>query len=524
MTFDPALPQHAQSRLLADVLLPQPIGRRFAKQVETGPIVSISPRKLVMFQRKPKQRPAEPRTLPGDALSFGGPSRAVPEPSQTEPSPDTPGPVRKPGRSARVAVPAPQTETALSSDAAKPPAVRFMVSSELDGDSLLDEVNKMSLEHIGEADDKGPAKVVDLGEVSTLSHVTTLPQKPGTPPPPSVPAPRNNPTSPSNAAPGPWAKSALAYPVTSPAHDDPQREHLKSVWEQAADTTASASTAPTSAPSQPETPLYPTLNSPATAPDPASLKPTYGAGQSAFGARGQFGQSYSQFMGSGATSPDGGGMGVQYGIMGRGGATNSNGFQQGLWAPSPSFGNSLSTSGYGGYGAKQHEQKSGSMGTFSNKDGQAAYGNEFRYPNASQPAYQQAQGGSYNYAGAPAQFRAPQAMPQTLQQSMAQSVPQSVYGHVGGYGHTGFGTQMAGPRAAPTSGHAAHAAHAAHSGHGSHAGHAAASRFPAMGNGQEYQMGYDPNPNYYSGQYQYGGANGSNGMEGRGGAVGRKMW
>jgi hypothetical protein len=30
------------------------------------------------------------------------------------------------------------------------PGVRFMVSSELDGDSLLDEVNKMSLETVGE--------------------------------------------------------------------------------------------------------------------------------------------------------------------------------------------------------------------------------------------------------------------------------------------------------------------------------------------------------------------------------------
>jgi hypothetical protein len=37
----------------------------------------------------------------------------------------------------------------------KPPGVRFMVSSELEGDSLLDEVNKMSLESVGEGEDKG---------------------------------------------------------------------------------------------------------------------------------------------------------------------------------------------------------------------------------------------------------------------------------------------------------------------------------------------------------------------------------
>ena len=35
------------------------------------------------------------------------------------------------------------------------PGVRFMVSSELDGDSLLDEVNKMSLESVEEGEDKG---------------------------------------------------------------------------------------------------------------------------------------------------------------------------------------------------------------------------------------------------------------------------------------------------------------------------------------------------------------------------------
>lgn len=40
------------------------------------------------------------------------------------------------------------------------PGVRFMVSSELEGDSLLDEVNKMSLEAVGEGEDKGD--VIDL--------------------------------------------------------------------------------------------------------------------------------------------------------------------------------------------------------------------------------------------------------------------------------------------------------------------------------------------------------------------------
>jgi hypothetical protein len=162
-TFDPPLEQYAQGRVLADVLLPQPIGRRFAKQIDTGPIVSLSHRKLLPFQRKQKQRPAEARSLPGDALSFGKGARPAPEPAQTETA--APQPARKPGK-ARVAVPGPETE-AMAAEGAKPPAVRFMVSSELDGDSLLDEVNKMSLEHI-EADDKGVVEPKELGEVSFL--------------------------------------------------------------------------------------------------------------------------------------------------------------------------------------------------------------------------------------------------------------------------------------------------------------------------------------------------------------------
>ncbi|BEI99521.1 hypothetical protein CcaverHIS631_0405640 [Cutaneotrichosporon cavernicola] len=445
-TFDPPLEPYAHSRVLADVLLPQPMGgRRFVKPVDTGLIVSLSHRKLVPYQRKPKQRLVEQRVLPGGALSFGKPTRpAPPEPAQTAVTASQPA--RKLGK-ARIAVPGPQAES-IPADGAKPPAVRFMVSSELDGDSLLDEINKMSLEHLGEVEDKGLIEPKDLVE------------KPGTPPPAPVSAPRTNPTSPSNPIPGPWAKSTLAYSVTSPARDDPQREHLKSVWEQAADTNVASSSAPVPAPSQPETPLYPTLNSPATAPDPASLKPVYPMGQSAFGARGQFGQSYSQF--SGATSPDGG-MGVQYGIMGRGQtAGNANGFQQGLWAPSPSFGNSLS----GGYAYQKPPEK---PTTFA-KDANPNFTGDFRYPANSNQAFQ----GNYNGY----QYRN----------------PQQSYGHVG-YGHTGFGTQMAGPRANTQS------------------------RF--MGNG-EFPMGYDAN--YYSGhagQHPAGYSNGG-GMEQP--RPGRKMW
>ena len=54
------------------------------------------------------------------------------------------------------------------------PGVRFMVSSELEGDSLLDEVNKMSLEAVGDGEDKleeGP----DGGSKTPGTAVSYLP-------------------------------------------------------------------------------------------------------------------------------------------------------------------------------------------------------------------------------------------------------------------------------------------------------------------------------------------------------------
>lgn len=122
------------------------------------------------------------------------------------------------------------------------PGVRFMVSSELEGDSLLEEVNKMSLESVEEA--KGE-KTDDKKEIPTT-------------PPLAHQSPKSN--GPST----PWSKTSLAYP--SQPHDA-----IKSVW--GADTSAATS----------DTPMYPTLNAPAstesTQPLSAGLKsgfPTHG--------------------------------------------------------------------------------------------------------------------------------------------------------------------------------------------------------------------------------------------------------
>jgi hypothetical protein len=500
------------------MLLPQPIGRRFAKQVDTGPIVSISPRTLVMFERKPKRRDEQPAENSQTQSHPQSKPAAKPEPSQTEPAiiqEQAPSPLppkrasRAEGKDRRFLV---DGDTVVAP--ADKPGVRFMVSSELDGDSLLDEVNKTTLEHMGELEDKSKAVVQE---------------RPATPP--TVSPARPVATSPSSA---PWAKATLAYPVTSPARGPPQHEHLKSVWDGAENN--SAPSAPASAPPQPETPLYPTLTAPVTTSENNStLKPSFSPmqpGSSAFSMRssslGQPGYQYP--MGTGGSSPDGG-MSMQYGLMGR---TSGNGFQQGVW--SSTFGSSMATPTFYNKDQKQQaqQQQAQQQQQFSQSGGKDSSGANSQHSHTQQQQgpyshaeyrYSQQQAGGGNgfqpgagagYNGYPGQqFRSPNV-------------------HYGGYTHSGFGQQMAGPR--PTG----HTGHGAHTGHAGHAGHAGASRFPSVGvNGvgvDGYQMSpYDPNAGYYSGTYAagYGGVGAGvgagvqqqHGGGGRGGAVGgRKMW
>lgn len=453
MTYVPPIANLPPSQSLADLLLPQPIGRRFAKQVDTGPIISISPRQLLPFERKTKRRP----TL--ESRPEGPPSAPVAELSQTEPALHTaqdPLLSQGPGRLAMV-----NTRLGAPQPTADKAPVRFMVSSELDGDSLLEEVNKMSLEHIGEGEDKGAAKSAE-------------PKKPLTPPP-AASSQTLNVASP-NAEQGPWAKSTLAYNLTSPGRGDArsdvqQRERVKSVWEQSSSEATAKAAAPAS---QPDTPLYPSLNSPAVSHEVQAPKGGYAMSQqssaSAFGSRSSFSQAgaaYGQFRGSGTTSPD-----ASYGLNRNGGTGSANGFQPGLWAPAVGFGNSMASPGYG---YKGMEKNAGGL----NKDAAAYSDASFRYGN-----YQQ-QGQAYNGfpQGPQGQYRSP------------------TYN----YGQHGFGTQMAG-----------------------RTGSAGGGRFM---NG-EYQPGvmYD---GYYQGSYegfspsqshgQAGGGGGGGGAAGLG-RVGRKMW
>lgn len=496
-TYDPPIAYLPAFSLVSDVLLPQPIGRRFARHVPTGPIVSISPRTLQPFEKKQKRR-ATLEARPAEISKPAPTAEAVQNEASMMATTDN-------------VLKSMKDKEQLFMD--KPPSqsgVRFMVSSEHEGDSLLDEVNKMSLEHIGELEDKSAKPDMAQRRPNTPPKATAQPS-----------------TSPSKVAPGPWAKGALSYNLASPARVAPPHEHLKSVWESAADSKpkTTPSTQPqSSVPSQPDTPLYPSLTAPSTASE-SSLKPGgYGqSSSSAFGMRSGVGGSFQYpTMSSGATSPaDGGsGMGMQYGLMGRnGGASASpagaNGFQQGLWAPS--FGSPMTSAGYGFNSASAtpgknalHDNKSPQMQFAGNNGAGKDFSGDYRYSN---------QQGSYQY---PQQFRQQQNM----------------YGHVGYGGHAhgghGFGQQMAN-----------RGSHGQHAQHGPHGQQHAGGRFPNhshMGqgvmngvSGVDYQMAYDPS--YYQGQYGYGaGVGGVGGVGGgvggvgglqqqqRGGANGRKLW
>ena len=226
MSFEPPIEQLSQTTFSrSDLFLPQPVVRRFAKHLEIGPIVSISPRKLEPYQKKGRKRlsydtsrspedvpsaTAAESLLPPNGVSHSAQlrSQAQPQakpPAAQQPFSNAPGKVIPPpeqpvaerwnteskGHSVEDQIKKPRSPV-KASQAAKAekqglfsadgvgignvaqrdralsdakPGVRFMVSSELEGDSLLDEVNKISLEMVGEgSDEKGVRR--DRSEVN----------------------------------------------------------------------------------------------------------------------------------------------------------------------------------------------------------------------------------------------------------------------------------------------------------------------------------------------------------------------
>ena len=418
MSFEPPieqLPPLTMSR--AELLLPQPVQRRFGKHVDMGPLVSISPRRLEMFQKKGKKKLIEiPRpdevvvpTTAGESLLAS--SISVESAGMAEPPVERRQPIHTRGdsrwkaeASMQSSVPAdvakrPSPSPVKTSQAAKKqkdglfkadgiaigppgrgrmpidlkPGVRFMVSSELEGDSLLDEVNKMSLEAVGEGEDKGddgtregetkaPGTEVRRKQLKTSCLFAYMEQTPKTPPSVGGTSSRGNPSSP-NGVSTPWTRSSRS---------SSQHDHLKSVWEQTLDPApeparsieAFPPQAPTSQGSEAFTLLYPSLNAPSPADPPAqqllpsSNKMGYSTGQTYSSPGGappttSFRQSSGHGYGyNGYTSPDPGQspMGLSYASLGtaRPNGASANGFptvQQGVWSSS-AFG-----TGYG-YGAK----------------------------------------------------------------------------------------------------------------------------------------------------------------------------
>ena len=175
-----------------------------------------------------------------------------------------------------------QRERALSDAKPGQGGVRFMVSSELEGDSLLDEVNKISLEMVGEGVDgreRSEGKSgVDVGSPAR-NECIDLQQAPGTPAKASNSTRAG--TSPTSAS--TWSNG----PVRSTPHGS-QHDLMKSMWEQtpAGGSTKEASTradqyisplVPSTSNTDIATPMYPSLNAPSSA-DTSSQSQALSAG------------------------------------------------------------------------------------------------------------------------------------------------------------------------------------------------------------------------------------------------------
>lgn len=212
MSFNPPLELPQQSFSRTDMLLPPPnsIARRSLRSENVAPMVSISQGSLEPVSKKdtrPSPRKPEVGQSPVAATGHQQQSRSAgrwrqtdeaalmaPEPISTQadidlldaPPPKAKSPV-KPVQTSESSDrydavgmgPGPAAKAATSAAAAEPQSgVRFMVSSELEGDSLLDEVNKMSLETVEEAGIKaqplGNAAGIEVSSSDIDNQITSL--------------------------------------------------------------------------------------------------------------------------------------------------------------------------------------------------------------------------------------------------------------------------------------------------------------------------------------------------------------
>ena len=300
LSFNPPLdlPSHSLSR--TDLLLPGANLQRLARGAPVQPSVSVSKGTLEPVVKKDTRQPSQStsRHAGSGISSFDTVPTAhqlqsrsagrwrqseeqtpvAPEPIATQAAIDlldapAPVPAKSPAKLAAVTQPEPSATTSaparyegvnigpsakLAATAGTPDpksGVRYMVSSELEGDSLLDEVNKMSLETVEEAGMKDTSAGKPAGiEVSPVIHPMELSAADNGQLPRS-PVPHN----------GPNAVRTLPSSPNGNITWNASHEHLKNVWQQAPQTSSDPQTAvlsnSTAVPDAIPTPLYPSLNS-----------------------------------------------------------------------------------------------------------------------------------------------------------------------------------------------------------------------------------------------------------------------
>lgn len=545
MSYNPPLDLGPLSLSVTDLLLP-PYGAKSnmhqKAQPAPTPLVSIPQNSYVPFvkgskassssykSRQAENTPSAPedkRNRPAQhvAPSRPGladrwriqetPSTSAPEPAVTQnavdlldaPPPKAKAPAKAP---AKTTTPARFEGMAIGADDSVDPdlksGVRFMVSSELEGDSLLDEVNKMSLDSVEETE-AGAAANGTSQEVSHFDHasyhkLTLKPRSPSQHGLPTGSLSRTLPSSP-NGLP-PWTN---------------QREHLKQVWEQSSGPSSDAKI-PTATPGSDSTPVStyssangPSVNDTATPQQLAYPSQTFSPTHNAFQVRYPAGSPH-HMMSQNHQSADSYSSAPKHASPAVNGYP-ANGYtgmsQQNLWS-SPSFGSSMASPSYG-YASKpaQGPQDQEAAIAFNSAGGSKDMA-QYAYSSMSSPQhYSRSPYGSFSHSYTPQQ--AQQMQHHQQQQQRMVSSQNGAYGYAGYNGQSNHAT-----RGASMSGRFAHT--------------------QANGSGEEYgYSGQEGQGQYYgqsqnhNGAYHQAGAGGEEtptGPTGHGsyhtGGSRRKMW
>lgn len=469
MSFNPPLDLPLNSLSRTDLLLPGSSSQRLSRGGTVEPRVNVSQGSLEPVVKKGDRHPSQPYARSGPSASTEPPTAhqlqsrsagrwrqtdeaasATPEPVSTQAtidlldapapvtakSPAKPAPATsaqpEPSASARYegVNAGPSANVAASAATSDPKSgVRFMVSSELEGDSLLDEVNKMSLETVEEAGMKdrplGTQAGIDVsciisGSIMCSTDDLQAPRSPVSHNGPN--AVRTHPSSPNGTV--TWNTS---------------HEHLKNVWQQtpqsSGDPQSAVPSGQSAVPDTVLTPLYPSLN-PLSATDSNSTQTNQNKLSYSSQTFSPSSATFSSLRHSPATvgyAPSPNNVESMAGLSYARNPQNVNGYssmsQQGLWS-APGFASStMGTPGYG-YTAKSPnaiDQKA-AMAFNSAAGGGSPYvygqtGGYTSLPSAHSPY------GQYTSSHA-----------QQQHQSRASSATNGTYGYAG-YAQTGSGSR-----------------------------------------------------------------------------------